>query len=167
MQRYIAWHDAGKSGPRGVARTAADRMNSSMSSDSPSKPRLVRWTVRALVTFGALVVVVLCLIGVYAVLAATLLHGSVNERSLFQSVSRVAGSAFPDIGGPCKKLGEAPDAAWSCAVGDKVGSGFARYRVTVTSHSSCWKATLVVDRSEDGMPETLDGYVRRVEWSPF
>ncbi|MEZ5123576.1 MAG: hypothetical protein R2736_18735 [Solirubrobacterales bacterium] len=150
-----------------MAQAAADPMNSSMSSDSPSKPRLVRWTVRALVTLGASVVVVLCLIGVYAVLAATLVHGSVNERSLFQSVSRVAGSAFPDIGGPCKKPGEAPDAAWSCAVGDKAGSGFARSRATVTAHSSCWKATLVVDRSEGRMPETFDGCVRRVERSPF
>ncbi len=116
---------------------------------------------RVLAVLAALVVGAFCLIGVYVVLTSVLLHGPVNERSLYQSVSGVAGSALLDVGGPCEEAG----AAWRCDVHDRAGSGYARYRVTVGADGSCWEATLVVDRSEGGMPEALSGCVRRLESS--
>lgn len=131
---------------------------------APSKPRFARRSVRALVALAALVVTAFCLIGVYAVLASVLLHGAVNERSLFRSVSGVAGSPFPDVGGPCEKVRESSPDVWSCAISDSAGSGSVWYRVTVPAQSSCWEATLVLDRSEGGMPKTLSGCVRRLQW---
>lgn len=136
-------------------------------SGSPSWLRSAWGPTRVLVALAGLVVVMLSLIGVYAMLASLVLHGPVNERSLFQSVSSVAGSAFSDVGGPCEKDGGTPNAAWSCTIYDRAGSGTVRYRVTVRPQSSCWEATLVFDPSEDGMPETLSGCVRKLEWSPL
>ncbi|MCC6438369.1 MAG: hypothetical protein R2736_17130 [Solirubrobacterales bacterium] len=135
-------------------------------SDSSSYRRSARWAVRVLVVGAGLVAAALVLIGIYTVLATFVLHGPVNERSLFQSVSNVAGSAFSDVGDPCERVGSS-GGEWSCTVGGKSGSGSARYRVTVRADSSCWKGDLVVDQSEDRMPKSISGCVRRLEWSLF
>jgi hypothetical protein len=129
---------------------------------SPRNRSATRVLVRVLVVVGKVVVAVLALLGAYLVLATFVLHGRVNERSLFQSVSGVAGSAFDD-NRPCEDVEN--ELVWRCTVSDREGSGSARYRVSVSPDGSCWSAVLELDGSEGGMPETLSGCVRRLEWS--
>lgn len=129
--------------------------------DAKPPARIVSRITRRL---GAIVVGVLALLGLYLLLATFVLHGPVNERSLVRSVSGVAGSAAEPFRG-CDRDDAQPH-AWTCAVYDKEGSGGGRYRVTVRHESSCWRAVLVRDQfTSEGMPRTLDGCVRKLEWS--
>ena len=133
--------------------------NDSTSAGSATRPIAMR--IARIV--GAIVIAVLALLGLYLLLAAFMLHGSVNERSLAESVSGSANSAFGPLE-PCEQDGR--PGLWKCTVGDKRGSGSADYRVTVRNGNSCWDAELVNDQSETGMPHALSGCVRRIQ-SPF
>lgn len=133
-------------------------MNSDKATNTGSWSRVGR----LLIVAAKVVCVILALLGVYFLLATFVLHGPVNERSLFQSVSAAARSPY-DQAGPCIRGNQ----TWSCTVLVKGGSGSGRYRVSVHPDSSCWDAVLVLNQSRDEMPRTLSGCVRRLEWSWF
>jgi hypothetical protein len=103
------------------------------------------------------------MLGVYAVLAATKLHGSVDAHSLAASVERVVdvgGRIYDDDGYGCKR----DRGAWECVVPNS-DSGVAGYRVTVQPGTSCWQARIIGTDPEiiGGMPKTASGCVRRRE----
>jgi hypothetical protein len=115
---------------------------------------------RVLVAAGSAVGLVLASLGAYLLMASFVLHGDVNPWSLLQSVSRAAGSAA--VVGPSCEMGGS-GLIWTCTVLAGDGSGVGRYRVSVHHASSCWDAVRIRDQSENGMPDHLNGCVRRIE----
>lgn len=94
--------------------------------------------------------------------------GRVDGVTLHRSLQHQARSAFPDEPGSCvRRHTDAAPGRWRCDIGDREGSGSARYRVTVTGAGPCWRAKLVDDDSEGGMPPTVSGCVRGDRWSPL
>jgi hypothetical protein len=116
------------------------------------------------VTAAALAALILSAAVAYAFAARFLLHGPVTATALARSLTGEAPSAGSLLGVDGQCIRERA-ATWRCSVIDGEGSGGASYRVTLQPRSSCWRAELLGDDSEGGMPARLDGCVHRWQWS--
>ena len=111
---------------------------------------------RKVVWAGVVCIVVIAVVGTYAVLASNVFHGPVNGRSLYLSVKKESGGGSAitqDARTRCRPMRAPRD--WTCSVDERSGSGEVEYRVRVHPDSSCWDGA----GGGAGLPSRISGCV--------